>query len=215
VGECSGMSPDGDRREMEKADHLDDVSDRVAALARQPVSPSSSEWEAIERTTREVVAPAIAAYGPDAVISALVAAKADPYVAAVLVAISGPYHPPEGHDFRVTDLFSDEEIVRGALSFLEKFPDAGLADGNWAWTTLWNLWEQVEPAAQARLVKHLIEEAPWDDQVLWMIGDGPLSEVANEPAHLAVIEGDEAIREKVARIRRLVEVDWPHGSADP
>src|SRR5437764_9251309 len=94
----------------------------------------------------------------------------------------------------------------GALSFLEKFPDAGLAEGNWAWTTLWNLWEQIEPAAQARLVKHLIEEAPWDDQVLWMIGDGPLSEVANEPANLAVIEGDEAIREKVARIRRPVEV---------
>jgi hypothetical protein len=48
-----------------------------------------------------------------------------------------------------------------------------------------------------------------------MIGDGPLSEVDNEPANLAVIEGDEAIREKVARIRRLVEVDWPYGSADP
>jgi hypothetical protein len=191
---------------------LGDVPRRVAELARAPVGEGGNRWEAVERAAREVAAPAVAVHGPEAVLSALASAKSDPYVAAVLVQLSGTYGPLGG--LRVTELFSDEEIVGSALSFLAAFPNAGLDDGDWAWMTLWNQWDQLEAEDHVRLVEKLIERVPWDDQMLWMIGDGPLSTVADEPANLEIIESSAAIRDKVARIWKLVEVDWPHGDAD-
>lgn len=192
---------------------LDSLPARIVELARQRIRPGEDEWKAIEQTTHELVAPAIAAHGVENVVSALLTAKADPYVAAVLVDMSGVGRAPSDRDLRATELFSDDEIIEGALSYLKASPGAGLENGDWAWTTLWNLWGQLEPDAHVRLVRRVIELVPWDDRMLWMIGDGPLANLADDPASLQAVEST-TTEEKVNRIRRLVQVDWPHGSVD-
>jgi hypothetical protein len=196
---------------MDPVNDLSDLSERVAKLAREPVGEGRNRWEAVERAARELVGPAVALHGPEAVVDALVPAKSDPYVAAVLVQVSGTYGRLGG--LRVSELFSDEEIVSSALSFLAAFPNAGLGEGDWAWMTLWNQVDQLEAEDHLRLLEKLIERVPWDDQMLWMIGDGPLSTLADEPANLKILESSAAIREKVARIWKLVEMDRPYGGA--
>jgi hypothetical protein len=144
--------------------------------------------------------------------SALVTAKSDPYVAAVLVDLSGTDGRLGGLK-RVTDLFSDQEIVGSALSFLAAFPNAGLDDGRWASMALWNQWGQLEAADHLRLVEKLIEQVPWDDQTLWMIGDGPLSTLADEPVNLETMESWVTSRDKLAQIWKLLEADGPRRGA--
>lgn len=197
------------------SDSLGRVAVRVAQRVRQGGAPGSSDWETVEETAQEVVLPAVAVHGIDAVLNALIASKNDPYVAAVLVEMSGR-RSPELRALHVTDFFSEDEILDGALSYLKASEDAGLQDGHWAWTTLWNLWDQVDSADHARLVEKLIERVPWDDAMLWAIGDGPLSNIADDALKLEIINSrNPTVRDKVARMRELIEADWPYGNIDP
>lgn len=192
------------------SDGLDRLAANVAELGRQKVRPRSHDWERMVQTARELVSAAITAYGVDATARALGALKGDPRVATVLAAISEGRDEGGGH-LRITDVFTDAEIVTAALSYLEGMSE----DGSWAWTVVWNLSGELEATAHARLLARLIERFPWDDQMLWMIGDGPLSELATSPGDMARLESLETIQGKLVRIRRLLEADWPRGSAVP
>jgi hypothetical protein len=189
---------------------LADLASRVSAVAK---SPADLHWESIERATRELVQPAIVTHGAEAVISVLTAAKDDPYVAAVLIDVSGDRDLPGAKAYHATDFFSEREIVDGVLSYLGAMPDAQLEDGAWAWTALCNFWDQLDTDSQMRVLKEVIECVPWDDQSLWMIGDMPLAHLSADPELLEIIESWPE-KDKLTRTRRLVEVDWPHGQIE-
>jgi len=169
-----------------------------ALMDRESTSRSEeNQWDIVVWATEHLIEPIVSAHGRKTVLEQLVGAKCDPYIAALLVQLSGD------DSFRVNEIFSDEEIVEAALVYLLAMPNAALRDGQWAWTALWNGWDQFQPRDHYRILLELIDRAPWDDDILWMIGDGPLSHVATDAALRREI--DERARDdpKVARAREL------------
>lgn len=161
----------------------------------------------------DVLTPEIDRLGLDCVLKYLLEAKEDPYIAAALVEMCGVFSHEDGRVLRATEIFKDEEIVGAGVAFLATFPSGGLAEGRWAWNILWNAGGEVSPTDHARLVQRLVELAPWEDQVLWLIGEGPLSRATVDAApEMSAWEQtlDDNLSSKVARIRYLVAVDWPH-----
>ena len=165
-----------------------------------------------------VVYPLVAEHGAEAVLAELVTKKGDPLVASALA------YAARLAGLRLTDMFSADEIVAAALDYLgtvgaptKSSIAHGLRHGNWAWSALF-LHHPGDSAADFddeehfRLVLELIERAPWDNDVLWMIGDGPLAHAAADEARFDELNELMKTNPKLALIWRLMEVDWPHGT---
>lgn len=157
-----------------------DIHEQLASADRGPGS-----LEALDAVVDTLISPAVVQHGVGPVFAHLVEHKDDPYVAAVIVDASGEsgsWLRREGEPAtRVTDVFSDEEIIEGALSYLAGRGDAGLGEGRWAWTALWNGWSQLRAEDQLRLIVALIDRLPNDEELWAMVADGPFREVANSP----------------------------------
>lgn len=189
---------------------------RVASALRRQVETrkaDQNEWDVVTRITESLIRPMVAAHGANDVLSWLIGAKDDPYIAAILTNLSGEsaHRLDDDHVFRMSDIFSIDEIVKAAEGFLLASPDADLGDGEWAWTALWNGWDQLDDESHFEAVVELIRRVPWDDRVFWMIGDGPLSTIASKASWLAKLDEQHDLRPKLERIWELVEADWPHG----
>lgn len=145
------------------------------------IRETQDEWDAVTEVVQAEIAPRVATEGAEAVLAALVQGKNDPFVAAVLVDVSGVSDVPlasSGREFfRINEVFTDDEIVGAAVEYLDNLPGSGLSDGEWAWTALWNGWRQLDEDAHLRLVCKLIERAPDSDEVLALIADGPVREL--------------------------------------
>jgi hypothetical protein len=125
--------------------------------------------------------------------------RAAPGVAYGLEALS------EQREIGVLEIFLSEEILEGAHRYLVARRDAPpyeLRD-RWAWNAIWfgrMPWER-----RLELTMELADLVRDNDNALWMIGDGPLSEVEDHPA------GEKRLAEllptnpTLARIRQLVE----------
>lgn len=159
-------------------------------------------WIAIERVVKELVDPAVKAHGADAVIEALAHERENPIVAAVLVEVIWNASTSHTAGYRVTDLFAEREIVKAVLNYLEN-PEGGINSGAWAWTLLWNLLGQLDVDTQMRLVREVIESVPWDDRQLWMLGDGPLSELVADAERETIIHSWPTTKAKIERIYQL------------
>lgn len=180
---------------------LDELGDRVSAALRfRRVDVSDSPWSIADEVADDVVTSAVSRWGREPVIEALRSSRDDPYVAMMLVNISGasPILPPP--PLQLGAVFLDDEIVEAAVRYLEQFPAASIRDGAWAWTALWNGWEQLREDDHARLVEELVDRAPSNDRVLRMIADGPLAvALTNEPFR----ERFDAARKEDPKIQRV------------
>jgi hypothetical protein len=182
---------------------------RIASALRKEIADAAADendWNAVERVTERLVHSMAAAHGFGSLLRSLTDARADPYIAAVLVALSGTSAFRLEPAFRINEVFADDEIVNAAAHYLATLPDGGLEDGRWAWTAIWNGWGQLEPADHFRILSSLIDRVPWDDDILWMIGDGPLSSLASDPKWLCTIDTLGQEQPKIQRIWHLVEV---------
>jgi hypothetical protein len=72
-----------------------------------------------------------------------------------------------GH--RITDYFSDDAIVSGALTYLLgiKTGTARLSTGAWAWSAVFQhdsgSLDHFDDESHFRILLRLIDEAPWED----------------------------------------------------
>jgi len=197
-----------DRTDLSASDIADVLRDEVAtALAKD-----RSDLDGVAVVTKSLLWPAIERDGAARVVLALAELKDDPFIAAALVDLSGR------RTFRVTDIYSDDEIIDAALTYLIAMPNATIEDGHWAWTALWG-WADDENGDigvgdHFRLVTRLIDEAPWDDKVLWMIGNGPLGAAEAALGGADRVRALAASNAKVAHVRHLVEEDLRRSDGD-
>lgn len=167
-----------------------------------------------------VVYPLVAEHGADVVIAELATRKRDALVASALAYVAGLA------DLRLTEVFSTGEILAAALDYLgtvgandteDSRVKTRLHHGHWAWSALFlhvpeSAAADFEGDEHFRLVLELIERAPADDTVLWMIGDGPLAHAVADEARFAEMKKLMRGNPKLVRAWRLNEVDWPHGT---
>lgn len=161
-----------------------------------------------------VVYPLILEHGADAVLAELEAGKADPLVASALA-----YAADEAAVLPLTRWFTHDEIVTAALEYLLTVGTPAsersrlrndLHHGHWAWFALYDHhpgYGGFEDGEHFRLVLKLIEAAPLDDTILFLIGDGPLAHSAAVPEHLARIQELAKSDPKIARAWWLNETD--------
>jgi len=162
------------------------------------------EWDAVD----DVVERLLDKHGRDAIVTELRDAREDPIIAAVLfdaMTLSGR---------RLTEVFSEEEIVSAALQYLLAVESgAGLQDGAWAWSALFQFSPEssidtdFDADEHFNLLLQLLQRAPLDDTVLFMIGDGPLAHSASVPEHFARIQELSKTDSKIARAWWLNETD--------
>jgi hypothetical protein len=167
-----------------------------------------------------VLEPLIAGLGADTVLDELKRGRDDPYIAALLVQASSA-DEVFGERLRLIDVFSDDEIVNGALAYLNAVQGsttterAGLRDGRWAWLAASNYLGALLPEEHYRILITLVERVPWDDWKLWMIGDGPLAIAEMDSGLMRRLKALELTDQKLARIRQLGQLDVPpRGGAD-
>ena len=88
---------------------------------------------------------------------------------------------------------------------------ATIATGGWAWSALfqhaYGTVDHLDDESHFRILLKLLDVAPLDDGVLFMIGDGPLSHAAGEPARYAQIRALATKDPKLARAWWLNETD--------
>jgi hypothetical protein len=157
-----------------------------------------------------VVYPLVADHGADVVIAELATRRKDPLVASALAYVARLVN------LRLTEVFSTGEILAAALDYLgtvgtstaESSAQTGLRHGHWAWSALFEHAEDLEDEEHFGLVLELVERAPTDDGVLWMIGDGPLAHAVADEARFAEMKRLMEGNPKLARAWRLNEVDW-------
>jgi hypothetical protein len=175
-----------------------DVQAVSAAIERGIRARDAKHWD---EAVGEVVNELIAKHGVEAVIAGLAHGKDDPLVAAAL------FEAYPLSDRRVTDLFSDEEIVEAALEHLLTV-ESGSADprtGAWAYQALFQHGydggsDHFNDDEHFRILLKLIDRAPLDDfTVLFCIGDGPLSHAAADSARRERIMQLAATDPKIAR----------------
>jgi hypothetical protein len=166
-----------------------DVEAVSAAIENGIVVRDADHWD---DAVAEVVDALIATHGVEAVIAGLAHGRDDPLVAAAL------FEAYSQSDRRVTDLFSDEEIVEAALQHLlaVESGSANLRTGGWAWSALFRHFydggtDHFTDEEHFRVLLKLIDRAPLDDTVLFCIGDGPLSHASG---------GNPARREKIMQL---------------
>jgi hypothetical protein len=139
-----------------------------------------------DRVLGTVLDPLIeAAGGPDPVIDALAPHKGDSDFAEALWYVFY-FGDPEYYGARQRNMltvFSEEEIVEAAVQLLLEFRKDHFTDERglpqWGWDALWQHEyyeaDHLPNAAAFRMLLAVIERVPMDDEILWMIGDGPLS----------------------------------------
>jgi hypothetical protein len=157
-------------------------------------------------------------HGLDAVTRALAPYRADNNLAELL------FHIFWVNDRNMLTVFSEDEIIDAAVEFLLPFrADAtGMIDERelpgWGWDALWQhdyprpdqvyyRTDHLTDEQHFRLLLALVDRVPMDDKVLWMIGDGPISNVWESTAYWAQIEALKETNPKIARAIRLVEED--------
>jgi hypothetical protein len=186
--------------------------DTLPEAIRQELAAADDEGnlgsDVLDRVVEQLLVPAVAVNGADVVLNHLLLRRSDPYIAAVLVDACGEggFRLAEhGRSVtRVTDIYSDNEIVSAALDYLLAMPDAGFADGQWAWTALWNGWSQLEPEDHFRLVMELVERLPQDDALDAMVADGPLRSLTEDPEARARLLARAEKDPKLARLLALM-----------
>jgi hypothetical protein len=190
-----------------------ELSDAIEKLSESK-DETANRWDAIGDVTEHLLEPLVAENGYRKVLDALIAQKDDPYIAAVLVNISGlgSIDSSGRTVLSVSDVFTDEEIVDAAVAYLRALPDASLGDGQWAWTALGNLWDQFGGDDQLRLLLKVIDEIPWDEDIMWMIADGPFASAAADQARIREMRRRAESTPKLARIIEIAEEDA--GSAE-
>jgi hypothetical protein len=171
----------------------------TVSTAIEAALPSADDkWQPVV----DAVDPLVREHGVEAIVAELATARRDPFVAAAL------FEAIRANGLRMGDVFSEDEITDAALEYLLAFMDvgldAGLADGEWAWAALW----EHNPGSDGghfadeehlQLVLKLIERVPFDDEPLFLIGDGPLSHAAGTAAQSALIRKLAESDPKVAR----------------
>jgi hypothetical protein len=187
-------------------------TEAVSAAIRQRLAAGEHipdwEWDAVSRVVESEIEPLFSVLGARAVIEALVVAKADPLIAAVLVDLAGgspseiPGEIVEGSAFHVDEVFTDDEILDAALEYATRIYDgtASLFTGEWGWTTLCNPWEAVSDASHLRLLRELVRRAPDDDRILWSIGASPVVQL------LYGYRGEQPPRDPPDEARELLEL---------
>jgi hypothetical protein len=189
----------------------------VEAIERAGASAGTDE-----RALGAVIYPLVEAHGVDAVVAELRANRADPLFASALA------YAVQFSDLSLADVFSADEIVAAALDFLLMVHTPGwgesresrvideLRHGHWAWSALFDHQpgqrNHLDDDEHFQLVLALIARAPSRNEILWMIGDGPLAHAAGDEARFAEIQERAKSDPKLALTWRLNEVDWPHGS---
>ncbi len=119
------------------------------------------------------------------------------------------------NDRDISDVFSDEEIVDAALGFLLAFQGEEVDIRNvpgWGWSALfqhidYGRNDHLTDEAHFRLLLKLIEKVPLNDNILFMIGDGPLSHAAGKRKYRDRIVELQTTNPKVERAWWLNLVD--------
>jgi hypothetical protein len=163
-----------------------------------------------------VVYPLMNEHGAEAVLAELGTGRENPLLASALA-----YAASEA-DVPLNNVFTSDEIVTAAHEYLLTVGSPaweqsrlrnGLSHGHWAWFALFDHHPgngDFEDGEHFRLVLKLIEIAPLDDTVLFLIGDGPLAHSAAVPEHLARIQELAKTDPKIARAWWLNETDGGH-----
>lgn len=170
----------------------------------------------IDDGLRELAKRLVGEHGLDAVIRGLAPHRADNNMAELL------FYVFWGNDENMLTAFSEDEIVEAAFLFLLPFGEGAteMIDERelpgWGWSALWQhdypspdqvyyRTDHLTDEQHFRLLLALIDRVPMDDKILWMIGDGPLSNAWMSTEYRAQIEALEQTNPKIARAIRLVE----------
>ena len=163
-------------------------------------------FDAMEGLTDQLIAEE---GGLEAVVAALAPHRGDPDVAEALFFMCWTNHRD------LSDVFSDEEIVDAALEFLLAFQGEEVDIRNvpgWGWSALFQHIDyggndHLTDEAHFRMLLKLIEKVPLNDNILFMIGDGPLSHAAGRRKYRDRIAELQTTNPKVDRAWWLNLVD--------
>lgn len=201
---------------------VDPLAVREAVLALRARTPVRDDWglirQDIDDGLRELAKRLVEEHGLAEVTEALAPQRGDNNVAELLFYIFWV------NDENMLAVFSEDEIIEAALHFLLPFGEdaAEVIDERelpgWGWSALWQhdyprpdqvyyRTDHLTDEQHFRLLLALIDRVPMDDKILWMIGDGPLSNAWESTEYRLQIEALEETNPKVARAIRLVEED--------
>jgi hypothetical protein len=151
----------------------------------------------------------IAEEGLEAIVAALAPHRDDADVAEALFFMCWT------NNRDMSDVFSDEEVVEAALEFLLAFQGEDVDIRNvpgWGWSALfqhidYGRNDHLTDEAHFRMLLKLIEKVPLNDNILFMIGDGPLSHAAGKRKYRDRIVELQTTNPKVERAWWLNLVD--------
>lgn len=127
-----------------------------------------------------------------AALSLLVSARLDsPLIAEALTGFCARRY------ISVLEIFSEEEILDGALRNLID-PSESL------WASMALTYGQMDEDSRWVIVMRLIQKAPDDDDMLWRIGDGPVSALEMVSEFVGRLAVEERSNPRLAHIRELV-----------
>jgi hypothetical protein len=180
---------------------------RLIAELRDEISLRGGALRAADDILDRSVAPALAS-DRKRVLDSLFRARDDPFVAQLIVGMTGETGYPVFEDpqrvLHADDVFDIDSIVAGASNWLRSYPDGGVEDGYWAWTAAFNALNQLSPSAHAEVVDGLIREVPNDERMLEPLADGPVRKLIQRPDQMKRLREWAAHDQKVARIFDLM-----------
>lgn len=174
-----------------------EVVRRIESLCQLPggADPATRAYLAAGAVVDALILPALEREGRDAIRLLVDARHSSPLLDLALVVTC------DRARINTFTVFPYEEIVEGVISYL---CGGRSAEDDWAWDIAWGL-SGLSDEEHWRLVMEVIRRCPWDDDALWMIGDGPIGQLQMQRDGTRRI--DELAREdpKLARILRLVQ----------
>jgi hypothetical protein len=181
---------------------LADLSGAVKRAEEQYEQNGQNPWLGVSEVVKSRLTPVYENSGVRALGTYIDNRLATPYLSRTLVVFSSECH------VGLLSIFEEREVVEAAIEYLKAIAKrSGTRKYDWAWFAL-TLYHMT-PIELVRITFAIIEKAPDNDGVLWMIGDGPLSELEEFASETLCqyeknVDNDD-VKHKLERIRTLVE----------
>jgi len=173
------------------------VIDPAEVIAAILSSLETEKWDdpqrAVEQVVDQIVIPAYDLQGRAALTKMIDEFRSSPYLAAAVVDLSSR------RKIDLLSLVSSADLLNGAVAYLVK---GTRFEESWAWQALW--FGHLSDEDRWRLVMELVDQIPADEDMLWLVGDGPLSELQMQPGGQRRIEELAKTNSRLAHILQLV-----------
>jgi hypothetical protein len=150
-------------------------------------------WHGAAVAAHLVLIPAFNDRGLDGLARVIAASARSPHIATALVEFAGLSH------ISPLRIFTFSELVEAAAASVMN----SSFEHEWAWHAVW--FGDFDDEEHWNIVMALIDRVPDDDDALWLVGDGPLSELEMRPGMVERLHELATSHPKLARIRHLVE----------